>query len=630
MEGDFKEKYGRILISTLGHVDHGKSTLVKALTGVDPDRLPEEKILDGTTDLGFAFFKANNGKLYGFIDVPGHRDYIKNLITGILNAHFYILVVDAQEGVMPQTIEHTEIVKCLNLKHGLVVVSKIDLVSEQKVKEIKEEIELLYSNYNLESIPIVAVSFTHNIGIEELKNKLSECLNKTPPYVSNSKEFILAVMRGFSVQGRGTVITGPVVKGRIKVGDVVYSEAGKSVIREINIFKESVDVTFSGVTTALNLPDIEVNNARRGIVIRGGEGPEFITSRKCLVLLKHSEKIKKYLKKKTFSIIIFMLTYNHPAKLIFLKHFNDFSICKVIFDAFYDMYSQALFICYSKDLKELLGGGNILYTNISKLKNKKPITSFVENFDYDSYTASPIEYLVLNLSSQFGWVSFDNLDILLNTTDYRNILKDNTNFIISDSKVVNIKAVSERIVGYLQNYHTHNPYMHGLKAKDFSVYLQLPYEIVKQILQNMVDMKKLSTYLDFYFLPDFKIKQDNTISNELQKVKKLFLENSFITYSKSEIENIFQGNKKALLVFEKLMVEGEIIHIGDNRWISKEGVERIKEILYKNKSRFICGFSPKDLKPLLGDLSRKHLIPILEYMDKIKVTKRQGEKRFIT
>jgi selenocysteine-specific elongation factor len=627
---EFEENYGRVLITTLGHVDHGKSTLVKTLTGIDPDRLPEEKVLEGTTDLGFAYFRANNGKLYGFIDVPGHRDYLKNLLTGILNAHFYVLVVDAQEGVMPQTIEHIELVKCLDIKHGLIVISKIDLVPQERIKEVEEEIKLIYADNQLEIPPVVPVSFVNNTGLEELKSKLTECLEKTPPYIKEGT-FLLAVMRSFAIAGKGTIVTGPVIKGYIKKGETVFTDGQKSVVREINIFKDSKEIAFTGVTAALNLPDLKVDETRRGTLIVGSDGPEFLSSLDCLVLLRHSKKIKKYMGKKSTSCLMFVLTSYQSAKITFIQNFNNFSICKVKFDDLQDMFSGTPFICYSSDLKELIGTGEILYTNINDMEDKKFIYDFAQNFSYEQYKTSSLYYLVYNLSAKKGSVKPEELELFLNSTDYTKILEDNSKFFVfTKEHIVNIEAMISKIRNVLDEFHKKNPYKYGCKIKDLSDYLQLPQELIKKVVQLMKERAMLLEYNEFYYLPDFKVQQEKSITEEVEKLKKLFTQNMFLTYSKSEINEIFKEEKKIELAFETLKADGDIIHIGQNRWISKIGLEKIKEILYNNKSKFAGGFSPKDLKPFLGDLSRKHLIPILEYLDKMGITKWKGNVRYIS
>lgn len=626
------EKYGRVLLVTLGHVDHGKSTLIKTLTGIDPDRLPEEKILQGTTDLGFAFFQANNGKFYGFIDVPGHRDYIKNLIIGVLHANFYILVVDAQEGVMPQTIEHLELIQALQLKYGIAVISKIDLVNSERVKEVEEQIKLFYNEYEVNPVPIVAVSFYTGAGVEELKNKLTECLEKTPPYI-NDGAFVLPVMRAFSVPGRGTVVTGPVIKGCVKVGETVYNDSKKSIVREINIYKNHSDTAFTGVTAALNVPDFEVEDVRRGTAILGGEVTEWSCSRKTLVLLKHTKKLKKYLEKKIISCIAFILTYNAPAKIIILKNFENFSLAYLVFEEDKSMYTGLTIVCYSKDMKEFLCCGEVLYTNLEgnydTFNYRLFIKKFLQDFDYNAYKENRLLYLLKCISSERNSIDLEALEYYLNTTDYKNIIKTSSSFMLSSNLLINLDYMFAKISNILDEFHKKNPTLYGLKIKELSENLQLSPTIVKEIMQIMQNKSLVNEFKDFYFLPTFKVQQDTSILPAIEKLKSFILQNPFITYSKSELIKAFNDDKKIELAFEKLKADGEMVHLGENRWIHIEGLEKIKSILQANKNRFGGGFSPKDLKPLIGDLSRKHLIPILEYLDKTGVTKWKGNLRYI-
>lgn len=623
--------YGRILIATLGHVDHGKSTLIKTLTGIDPDRLPEEKVLEGTTDLGFAFFKALNGKLYGFIDLPGHRDYIKNLITGVLNAHFYILVVDAQEGIMPQTVEHIQIIKCLGMKYGMIVVSKIDMVEEVKAKEVLDEVKLLYQENDLEMVPSVLISFTKNIGVEELKKGLTESLEKMPKNI-NESGFVLPVMRTFSSHGSGTIVTGPVVQGRIGKGQTVFTINGKkSVIRNISIFKEKTDHAFSGITAALNVPDFEVDDVRRGTVLT--DDANVTGTDNILILIHHSNAFKKYMDKKRISVVMFIFTYRCEAKMSFVKHFDGFSICKVKFPEQVPVFSLHKFICYSKDLKELLGAGEVFYTDVDDLEIKDFNVRFADTFDYIKYGNSRLFYLLNSVLSICGFLHIKKLHNLFNiSSDALNaMVHSNCKEIqvFDNSVIINIEIFYSMIKKIIDAYHKNNPYDYGISLQNLSIEIGLEQEMIKSVLSDMINRQDIVEYNGLYHLPTFKILTNKKVDEPTIKLKNVFMENPFFTFSQDELLQFIPDEKILSVAFARLKAEQEIVYIGNNRWISKEGLDKIITLLRNNKDRFKSGFSPKDIKSLFSDLSRKHLIPILEYLDRISITKSIQDKRYL-
>jgi len=210
----------QIILGTAGHIDHGKTSLIKAVTGIDTDRLKEEKLRGITIELGFAYLDLPSGQHLGIVDVPGHEKFVKNMVAGATGIDIVALVIAADEGVMPQTREHMEICTLLGIKHGLVVLTKIDLVDEEWLELVTEDIKDFVRGTFLEDAPIVAVSTQTGVGLQEFIKALDE-LSAVIPVRSPSSIFRLPVDRVFSMKGFGTVITGPLISGRVRVGDIV-------------------------------------------------------------------------------------------------------------------------------------------------------------------------------------------------------------------------------------------------------------------------------------------------------------------------------------------------------------------------------------------------------------------------
>lgn len=253
-----------IIIGTAGHIDHGKTALVKALTGVDADRLPEEKKRGITIDLGFAELDLGEVRI-GFVDVPGHERFVKNMLAGAHGIDLVALVMAADEGVMPQTREHFDICRLLEIKTGLIVLTKRDMVDEELLELVKLDANELIQNSFLENAPMIAVSAKTGEGIEELKSTLKN-LALTIPNRKNETVARLPIDRSFSVKGFGAVVTGTLIAGQIKAGDEMeLLPIGKKVrVRGVQTHGKSVETAHAGQRTAINLGSIENSEIERG------------------------------------------------------------------------------------------------------------------------------------------------------------------------------------------------------------------------------------------------------------------------------------------------------------------------------------------------------------------------------
>ena len=261
------------ILATAGHVDHGKSSLVKALTGIDPDRLPEEKARGITIGLGFAHLDLQNTDgsetityHLGIVDVPGHEDFVKNMVAGVGSIDLALLIVAADDGWMPQTEEHLQILSYLGVKRGVVALTKMDLAQngEQSIGEIREQLR----GSTLEHAPIVPTSIPTCRGLNELKSALIEVLAKSPQSRDISKPR-LSVDRAFTLRGIGTVVTGTTTGGGFRRGDeiIVQPSGARGKIRTMHNHNREVEFCPPGTRTALNIPDVKGAPLKRGDVI---------------------------------------------------------------------------------------------------------------------------------------------------------------------------------------------------------------------------------------------------------------------------------------------------------------------------------------------------------------------------
>src|ERR1051326_8247389 len=253
-----------LILGTAGHIDHGKTSLVKALTGIDCDRLPEEKARGITIDIGFATLELGDFRL-GIVDVPGHERFIKNMLAGATGIDLVMLVVAADDSVMPQTREHLEILRLLGIRHGLVALTKCDLVDETTRDVVALEVRELLRDSFLENAPIIFTSAHTGLGLDELKREITVICTTIEEHTGN-EWFRMAIDRSFVVQGHGTVVTGSVTSGKIRVGDEVewLPKGTKVRVRSLQNHDQSVEEVHRGMRAAINLAGVHHEEVARG------------------------------------------------------------------------------------------------------------------------------------------------------------------------------------------------------------------------------------------------------------------------------------------------------------------------------------------------------------------------------
>jgi len=254
-----------MIIGTAGHIDHGKTALIRALTGIETDRLKEEKKRGMSIDIGFACLDLSDGTMAGIVDVPGHSNFIRNMLAGAHGMDMVLLVIAADDGIMPQTIEHFEIVALLGIKKGVLVITKSDLVEKDRISELKDKIEVFVKGSCLEGSPVVDVSSVSGRGIALLKQVIEQSI-KEISITKKDRPFRMPVDRSFSVKGFGTVVTGTVVSGTLAKNDLLKLFPGNKELRIRNMesFGKKKERVSAGERVALNLPGIEKEEIKRG------------------------------------------------------------------------------------------------------------------------------------------------------------------------------------------------------------------------------------------------------------------------------------------------------------------------------------------------------------------------------
>lgn len=255
-----------MIVATAGHIDHGKTLLVRTLTGVDTDRLPEEKARGISIDLGFAYWPLPSGAVVGFVDVPGHERFIRNMLAGVCGIDFALLVVAADDGVMPQTVEHLHILDLLNIQRGIAAVTKVDRVAPERVAQVIADVEALLAGTRLDTAPVIPVSAVNGTGLDDLRHALVAAADAQSARSAEGQYFRLAIDRAFTVAGSGTVVTGTVFNGTAAPGDrLVVSPKGTPVrVRGIQMRGAAAERAQAGQRCALNLTGADLEAVARG------------------------------------------------------------------------------------------------------------------------------------------------------------------------------------------------------------------------------------------------------------------------------------------------------------------------------------------------------------------------------
>ena len=404
------------VFGTAGHIDHGKTALIYALTSIDTDRLPEEKERGMTIDLGFAWMKLPSGENVGIVDVPGHESLIKNMIAGATGIDAVILVVDANEGWMPQTEEHFQILELLDIKYGIITITKIDLVDQTRINLVEKQIKERLKNTALSDAPILKVSTVKNIGIDQIKLVIQNLIPRMKSKRDVGKPR-LYIDRVFNIKGSGTVVTGTLIGGTLHQGMevTIFPSYKKARLRSLQTYKEKTENAFPGSRVALNLVGMEKNELHRGDIVFGSK--QIKASKNIDVQIQLLPQLKKYALTNRSELFFFTGTKEILAKVILeqKEYFNsgETGFAQLRFKEPLATYLGDHFILRIPSPPKTIGGGLIVDPLAHKhhFKDKDILHFFQERIKFD------LRELVLTELKMNIFIKKDNLLINSNYTD---------------------------------------------------------------------------------------------------------------------------------------------------------------------------------------------------------------------
>lgn len=623
-----------VILGTAGHIDHGKTTLIKALTGRETDNLKEEKQRGISINLGFTYFDLPSKKRVGIVDVPGHEKFIKNMLAGACGIDIVLLVIAADEGVMPQTIEHLDILNYLDVKKGIIVLTKCDLVDEEFIELVKDDIREKTKRLFIEGAPIVEVDSVSRRGLDELVQKIDEISEDIEEKKTDAPSR-MSIDRVFSLKGFGTIVTGTLIEGKISVDDemTIYPSEKKVKVRNLQVHGCDVKTAYAGQRTAINLSNIKVSEIQRGDVIaQTGSVEESMMIDVNISLVEHCKKSLKHWDR----IRVFHGTKQILCRIVPLNEdeiqYGESGYAQLRLEEKIVAKKGDRFIIRSYSPMDTIGGGVIIDTapkkhkiydesviEALKIKEKGELKDILE------------EYLKLNLSN---YITLKEL--VSYTGEKEEYVKEGLNALIDENKVFCVnkyylhishyQKLKERVIDILTKYHKQYRLRNGILKEELrsKVDNSLKVKDMDVILNKMAEEKDIKVQDNLVSNYDFEVKFNQkqlSIKKEIEDKSRKNGLNSLMTK-----DDICNKNKFYEEVLEALT--GETIQkLDDAYYIDKKVYENVKKDLleYLNKNKEITVAQFRDITKS----NRKISIVMLEHFDRNRITKRVEDKRIL-
>lgn len=626
-----------IIVGTAGHIDHGKTTLIKALTGRNTDRWEEEQRRGITIDLGFTYFDLKNGDRVGIIDVPGHEKFINNMVAGVVGMDLVLLVVAADEGIMPQTREHMDILGLLGIKKSILVINKCDLVDEEWLELVEEEIQEELEGTFLEGAPVVKVSAATGRGLDELTDTIQQLMSDE--VVAKDTQTIprLPIDRAFTLSGFGTIITGTLISGTITREDVLemYPIGKECKIRNIQVHGQNQDKCYAGQRVAINLSNVKKKEIRRGCVLapKNSMKNTDLLDVKLKVLedsmriLTNHERLHLYTGTSEILCRAVLLDKEQigPGEegLVQLRLEEEIAVKRG--DRFVVRFYSPM---------ETIGGGIVLEPNpvrkkrfdaqtIEELK-KKESGSLGDVMELQIKEHGDTMITLAELAKVMAH-SVDELKEYLEELEESGTIfvfpmKKDTYLWHRDSEF----AVRQKIEETLQKYHSEHPYRYGMKkAEIHNTFLKkIKPNIFDAYIERMTGENVYGRREEYLSLPGYEVPKDAMYLQTEKLIEDTFEKAGYDFVRFSEIDFGKIPRQTAEDVVLMMIDEGKILRINEEMFTMKHLMDEAKEKIQNHlkEENLITIAQVRDM----FSTSRKSAKPILEYMDSIKVTKKTG------
>jgi len=630
-----------LVLGTAGHVDHGKTALIKALTGIDTDRLKEEKERGITIELGFASLTLPSGQTLGIVDVPGHEKFIKNMVSGAAGIDLVMMVIAADEGIMPQTKEHLHICSLLGISKGIVALTKTDLVEKEWLKLVQSEITDFIKGTFLEEAPIVPVSAIKREGLTELLQALDLTTSKLAEKTDDGI-FRLPVDRVFTMKGFGTVVTGTLVSDHIKTGDEVQilPEKINARIRGIQVHNQPVEKAWAGQRTAINLQGIEKSAINRGnVLVR----PQTVWPTKRLdVFVEFLASNAKNLKNRSL-VRLHTGTSEIISRIILLEKDElapgQKGFAQIVLSDKDVVVAGDHFVLRSYSPVTTIGGGQVI-DPLSK-KHKRLNNEIITELNLLQKGSLQEKISVILERAGFSGINLYCLAFRLGIEAKKirealeNLLASKKSFLLDneDTTVISAKFFNQLdkiIIGEVTEYHKKNPLKGGISKEELKVSLgnNVSAKLFNMVLGSLNKEGNIVSDRDNVRLTKHQVELAGDLDSLRRDIARIYKEAGLTPSSLSEVINKFSDRKtKAQNIINLMLKEGDLIKINEELCFSREVLNNLrnnyKAMLVKDGKA-----TPASFKDLTG-LSRKYIIPLMEYFDMNKLTIRVGDHRIL-
>jgi selenocysteine-specific elongation factor len=632
-----------LILGTAGHIDHGKTALIKALTGIDCDRLPEEKARGITIDIGFATLDLGKFRL-GIVDVPGHERFIKNMLAGATGIDLALLAIAADDSIMPQTREHLEILQLLGLKHGLVALTKCDLVDETTRAVVELEIRGLVESTFLEGAPVVPTSAQTGVGMEELKTAIASICCEVKQR-AGTEWFRMAIDRAFTVQGHGTVVTGSVTSGSARIEEELeWQPRGEAVrVRSLQNHERPVDEVHRGMRAAINLASVRLEDVERGqeLATSGYLAPSRVLTVRLHSLadarrpLKHRAPVRFHVGTAEIMGTVALLDCDAIEP-------GAWGLAQLFLERPATANWGQPFVVRGPSATQTLGGGQVLQPVARKIRRRHLET--LERIE--KLWSGNAEERALAVAWFGGFQGFNLADLVrgagIGPHEAQQLiaaLKDRgalVEIVAGHARrlllhVDILKELDERILTVLGRLHEAAPLVtwhdrHKVQA-------QLDYvgddALVHAAVERLLMKKRILGDLRRIARADFKPKLSASLRKLKDKVVAAYQEAGFQPPDPSSFANQAGGNAASLKdLFDVCVAEGFLVKVSEGIYLHTDMEARMRERVRDKLASGGQGATVAEIRDLLGT-TRKFAVPFCEYLDGIGLTRRQGDMRVL-
>lgn len=626
------------VLGTAGHIDHGKTSLVKALSGVDCDRLTEEKKRGMTIELGFAPLTLPSGRTISVIDVPGHEKFIRQMAAGAAGIDAVMLVVAADDGVMPQTKEHLEILTLLGIQKGIVAINKIDMVDEETLELAEDDIRSLLKGTFLENCPIMPVSALTGKGLDELKDALQLLVDTTK---ERGKEgpFFLPVDRVFHISGFGTVITGTAFNGSVKDGDELEILPSQTIskVRSIQVHGNQTQTARAGQRVAINLSGLSLEEIKRGNVLAA---KDVFHPTDCLDVcinvlssfpepIEHRQRLRLHI---GTSDVIARISLLNKDKVMP----GEEALAQLFIEEPIAASQSSRFILRTYSPLRTIAGGRVLLSKAERPKNKETKQALLKYLDVLSHDASPRESLlalinykgILSVKDAVTYLESDISALRshissLEMKENIGVLKSNDTFLLSLQKIESLK---ELLSCNLMEFHKTHPERKGMGIEEAAQSMSFAdIKLFKELIGLFVKKSWIKTDDERIRMPDFEPFDESSFLASVDSLRRLAKTKGYSMPTIDEAtSHLKSGAQEMKRILSYLKERGEVFIIGDEMLLFIDLEDDFKTKLKKIDGDITLA-SVRDIT----ESSRKYILPLLEYFDSKGITRRVGDKRIM-